>query len=259
MNLTREQLVQQISAVLDPANARAAVESYIELQQRFLAGDWKPAELDGGRLCEAVARCLLQLDQGLVDHRLLPGKIAERLRDKSKPHNIGQQDREHTLKVIEMIYKFRSDRGPVHISPLYTPNYMDSMLVIHAGKWLLAELLRLAWNQDRAVLAEVIAQLVQLEHSLVHELDGRPLVLARDISAPEEVLVLLYWAPGNRLPRTQLRCYATNQRPQNVSTAISRLIRDKDIRVTDGDAVALTPNGQKRLIEEILPKLAPKT
>jgi hypothetical protein len=258
VRLTSEQLIHQLSIVLDPTNARAAIQSYIELQQRFLAGDWKPAELDGGRLCEAVGRCLLQLDQGVVNHRLLPGKIAEALRDKSKPHDLGRQDREHVLKVIEVIYKFRSDRGPVHISPLYTANYMDSMLVIHACKWLLAELLRLAWNQDRTVLAEVIAQLVQLEHSLIHEVDGKPLVLATSISAPEELLMLLYWAPGNRLTRAELRCYAANQRAHNVSTAIARLIREKQIRPTRDDEVALTPNGQRRLIEEILPKLAPK-
>jgi hypothetical protein len=89
----------------------------------------------------------------------------------------------------------------VHISPTYTANAMDAMLVVHAGKWLLAEVLRLAWNKDRTVVAAVIEQLVQLETALVHELDGRPLVLAKDVSAPEEVLLLLFHAPNNRLSR----------------------------------------------------------
>jgi hypothetical protein len=134
LRLTPEQLIQQLSSGLDPANARSAVQSYVDLQQRFLAGDWKPAELDAGRLCEGVTRCLLELDQGTVTHRWLPGKIGDELREKSRAHNLGSQDREHTLKVIETIYKFRSDRGAVHISPIYTANYMDSMLVVHATK-----------------------------------------------------------------------------------------------------------------------------
>ncbi|MGH9803385.1 MAG: hypothetical protein ACRD82_23730, partial [Blastocatellia bacterium] len=167
------------------------------------------------------------------------------------------KDRYHIAKVIEVTYKFRSDRGPVHISPIYTANYMDSMLVLHTGKWMLAEFLRLAWKRDTETIAEVIAQLVQLEHSLIHELDDKPLVLARNISAPDEVLLLLNHAPNNRLRRAVLREQASNQKPQNVSTAINRLISSKDIRPID-EEVALTPNGQKRVFEEILPKFVPK-
>jgi hypothetical protein len=258
VKLTPEQLIQELSLTLDPDNVRASIDSYVELQQRFLAGDWQPAELDGGRVCEGVARCLLQLDQGTVTHRHLPGKVAEALRNQATSHRLSRQEREHALKVIETVYKLRSDRGPVHISPSYTANYMDSMLVLHGSKWLLAEFLRLAWNKDLAVLAEVISQLVQLEHSLIHELDGKPLVLAKGIPAPEEVLLLLYWAPGNRLSRGELRTYASNHRPQNVALAITRLINTKDIRSASNSELALTPNGQLRIHQVILPKWGPK-
>lgn len=192
MKLSAKQLVQQLSVTIDPYLASAAVESYVEMQQRFLAGDWKPAELDGGRLCEPVSRCLLQIDTGSIDQKKLPGEIRDILLDQRVTHSLSQKDRYYISKSIEVVYKFRSDRGPVHISPLYTANYMDSMLVIHIGKWIIAELLRLAWNQDKQVIAEVIAQIVQLEHSLIHELDGKPLVLAKGVSAPEEILLLLF-------------------------------------------------------------------
>lgn len=258
MRLTPEQLIQQLSAVIDASIARAAIESYVEMQQRFLAGDWGPSELDGGRLCEAVCRCLLQLDTGAINHSALPGAVRQVLLDPQHNHALAEKDRQHIAKVIDLVYKFRSDRGAIHISPIYTANYMDSMLVLHAGKWILGEFLRLAWNQDRNTVAEVIAQLVQLEHSLIHELDGKPLVLAKGISAPEEVLLLLYHAPSNRLNRAELRQYAANQKPQTVSTAIFRLIREKDIRPVGDGEVALTPNGQGRVVAEVLPKWRPK-
>jgi hypothetical protein len=227
------------------------------MQQRFLAGDWKPAELDGGRLCEAISRCLLELDLAIVDHSLLPGAICDKLADKKLTHTLSGKDRDHLSRVIRMAYKFRSDRGAVHVSPTYTANFMDAMLILHAGKWLLGELLRLAWNKDRDTVAAVIAQLVQLEHSLVHELDGKLLVLARGISAPDEILILLYSAAGNRLSRAGLREYA-RQKPQTVNMAISRLIKDKYVRsVNDGD-VALTPLGQARVLQTV-PKWTPTT
>ncbi len=257
VKFTPQQLIAELSMSVDPAFARAAVTSYVELQQRFLAGDWKPAELDGGRLCEAVSRCLLQLDTGTVSHPDLPGAIRDVLLSQNRPHSLSQKDRFHIAKVIEVVYKFRSDRGAVHISVDYTANYMDSMLVLHAGKWMFAELLRLAWNKDQKVVAETIAQLVQLEHSMIHELDGKPLVLAKGVSAPEEILLLLNHATNNRLTRAELKQQAALQKPTNIDTAVKRLIDNKEVRPVGNNEVALTPNGQKRVMEEILPKYSP--
>lgn len=253
MKFTPQQLITDLSAVADPSLATAVVESYIEMEQRFLAGDWGPAELNGGRLCEAVSRCLLQLDTGKVTHSKLPGEIRDKvLLDEALTHKLKPKQRRHIAKVIEVVYKFRSDRGAVHISPEYTANYMDSMFIVHSGKWIFAEFLNLAWNQDRKVVAHIIEQIVQLEHSLVHELDGKPLVLAKGIPAPDEMLLLLNHASGNRLSRSDLRLYA-HQKPANMNTAISRKIAAKEVRAI-GDDIVLTPSGQKRVREEILPK-----
>jgi molybdopterin converting factor small subunit len=255
--LTTPKLIQELSTIVDPALAQAAVESYVEMQQRFLAGDWKPAELDGGRLCEAIARCLYQLDTGAVTHSKLPNDICTKLEDQKAVHVLAEKERHHLVKVIQVIYKFRSDRGPVHISPIYDANYMDSMMVLHVGKWLVSEFLRVAWNQDRQVIAETIDRIVQLEHSLIHELNGKPLVLAKGIPAPDEVLLLLNHATGNKLSRSVIREQAANQKSATVNAAIVRLIRTKDIRPLDGDEVALTPRGQVRIMKEIIPKWVP--
>ena len=120
-------------------------------------------------------------------------------------------------------------------------------MVLHVGKWLFAEFLRIAWKQDRNVIAQVIDRIVQLEHSLIHELDGKPLVLAKGIPAPEEVLLLLNHATGNRLPRSAIREQAANQKSATVNAAIVRLIKTKEVRQAEGDEIALTPRGQVRI------------
>jgi hypothetical protein len=257
MTLTAPQLITELSTIVDPALANAVVENYVEMQKRFLAGDWKPAELDGGRFCEAIARCIHQLDTGSVNNSKFPGKICERLEDETLSHILNVKDRHHIAKVISVLYKFRSDRGAVHISPIYTANEMDSILVLHTGKWLFAEFLRLSWNKDLNTIAETIARIVQLEHSLIHELDGKPLVLVKGIYAKDEVLLLLNHAAGNRLSRSTLRSLATHQTNNAVNVAVSNLLKSKEIRETDDSEVALTPVGQKRIIEEIIPKLNP--
>jgi hypothetical protein len=258
VNVSATKLIADLSTVIDPTLAKQVVESYVEMERRFIAGDRQPAELNGGRLCEAASRCLYQLDTGIVSHTKEVAAIRTALRDNGngRTHALGPRERVHTTGMIEMVYGFRSDRGAVHISKDYSANQMDSVLVLHAGKWIFAELLRLALKKDEKAVAETIAQIVQLEHSIIHVLDGKPMVLAREISAPEEVLVLLSNADGKRLSRAKLREFAPNQKPDTVNAAVKRLLGSKDIRVADDGNVVLTPNGEKKLIETIMPKLA---
>jgi hypothetical protein len=257
MHVAPQQLIQELSSNVDRSLAEAVVDSYLEMQRRYLAGDWQPAELDGGRLCEAVSRAVYQLDTGTVTHSQLPGELRAKLLDEDKvqrQHNLLISDRQHVMKAIDLVYKFRSSRGAVHISPTYTANAMDSMLVLHAGKWIIGEFLRIAWNQDKKIVAATVEQLAQLEHSLVHELDGRPLVLAPGISAPDEILLLLFHAPGNRLSRADIRLFASGQKSNTLGAAVTRLTRDKLVRCAENGELVLTPLGQKRVMEQIIPK-----
>ncbi len=123
--------------------------------------------------------CCYQLDCGYVTHSELPGRLCDWLEDfnNNRAHNLAETDRRHFCKAIRLVYKFRSDRGAVHISTEYTANEMDSVLMLHVGKWMFAEFLRLAWTKDRTVIAETIADIIQLEHPVIHEVDGTPLVL----------------------------------------------------------------------------------
>jgi len=258
MSLSAKQLVAELAKIIDPNLADAVVMSYVEMQQRFLAGDWQPTELDGGRLCEAVARACYQLDSGTVTHSQLPKELCEKIEDEQniRPHNLDIKDRHHITRAIGLVYKFRSDRGSVHISPKYTADFMDSMLTVHAGKWIFAEFLRISWTQDKELIAETIAQIVQLEYSLIHELDDVPLVLDERVSAPEEVLLLLNHAEGHRLSKAALISQAKNNNEKSLSVALSRLGKTNEIRSTAAvGECALTRKGQKRVIEKIVPSL----
>ena len=113
------------------------------------------------------------------------------------------------------------------------------------AKWILAEFLRIAWNPDREVIAETIANIVQLQHSLIHELDGKPLVLQTGITAREEVLLLLGHASTNRLTRAQLRD-AARQKPVTLNAAITKMLAAKELRTADDGALALTRMGSVR-------------
>ncbi len=86
-------------------------------------------------------------------------------------------------------------------------------------------------------------------------MDDIPLVLDHKVSAPEELLILLNHAEGHRLPKDVLFKQAKNSTSTGLATALSRLLKSNEIRSVENGDIALTPKGQKRLIEEINPAL----
>jgi len=255
--MTSQEIKANLATVIDYSIADLVISSYVHMQQRYLVGDWVPAELNGGQFCEAVARAVYQLDTGTIERGLLPGAISERLLDKGKQlqsHALDYKDRDHFCRVLSTTYKFRSDRGVAHISSTYTANLLDATLIGAAVKWMFAELLRLAWKKDRNELASIIETIVQVEHPLIHELDGQPLVLTDQLSVPEEVLVLLRHSSSKRLTRDELKQWI-HASPSAISTAISRLCDSKQTRIGERGEIAITPLGEKRVRENIVPKL----
>lgn len=258
MNITSEQLKQDIAAFIDPSLASQLVDSYTHMQQRFYAGDWKPSELHGGQFCEAVARALYQFDTGIIEHEL-PGKICDLLLDRgtklSVHHHIDSKHRNHFCRVLQTIYKLRSDRGVAHISGLFNANQLDAMLIVSSVKWLFGEFLLLTWKKDRSEVISIIETLVQFEHPLIHDLDGEPLILSNDLSAAEEVLVHLQHSQSGRLTRNELKQFIKKDQ-STVGRAISRLSSSKEVRISKSGDVVITPLGQARARENIIPKLS---
>ncbi|HEX6544561.1 MAG TPA: hypothetical protein VF040_22570 [Ktedonobacterales bacterium] len=256
MTFSRSALESDLSAIIGSALAKQIVGSYVEMQQRYTAGDWLPTELDGGHFCEAVARAIYRVDTSM-DTTDLPGRIADNLLDRNRTpgsHTLSKTDRDHFCRVLQTVYKFRSDRGVAHISSTYTANFIDATLVLTAVKWMFSEFLRLSWNSDRGQVAKVIQAITQLEHPLIHELDGKPLVLSTKLSAPEEILFLLSRSAGGSLTSDELRSYVRHSMSA-VNTAITRLIASREVRKSDAGEIVITSNGEKRVSNAILPKL----
>lgn len=258
MKISPEKLKQDLAVVVDPAFAVQLVDSYTEMQQRFYAGDWQPSELDGGYFCEVAARAIYQLDTGTITHSLLPGKIAEQLRSTSlqSKHSLDLKDRDHFCRVMQTTYNFRSNRGIAHVSPTYSANHLDATLIIANVKWMFAEFLRLAKKLDRDEVVSIIEAIIQFEHPLIHELEGKPLVLSNLLSTSEEILILLQHAISGCLTRSELKEAIKNKDQSTVNKAISLLNSVKQIRLSSTGEVVITPLGQKRVHEKILTKLS---
>jgi len=256
MKPQKENLIKELSQIIDGSLGRQLVESYSEMQRRFLLQDWKPTELDGGQFCESIARAFYQLDSGHITNSQLPGEIISKLLDKSSPHRLDVKDRSHFSKTLSLVYKFRSDRGAIHISPRYSANHLDATLLIYGVKWLLSDFLRISMQEKPEKIAELIEAIIEIETPLIHTADGIPLVLDYKVRPLEEVLVQLFFAKDGKLPKKKLYEY-TKQGTTAINGAVAWLIKKRLIRKLNdqGKSLMITPTGRKFVIKNISPKL----
>ncbi len=259
MRKSPDELKKDLAAVINPKLANLLVDSYLEMQQRHYQGDWKPSELDGGHFCEAVARAVYEVDTGMTA-TLSVSEICNQLKKTTPPptHQLSQKDREHFCRILQAIYNFRNDRGIAHISMAvgHTANQMDATLIVAEVKWLFGEFLRLSQKLDRKEVVAVIESIIQFEHPLIHELDGQPQVMHTSLTIGEEALLLLQHTPLGRAAKEQLRMWIPKSTPSSIGMAIMRLATDRQVRLASNGEVTITPLGQKRVLQDILPKIA---
>lgn len=253
----KHRLIAEISPPFDHLLATQLLDEFISAEQRFIQRDWGPSQLDGGQFCEITARILYHLDSGNLNRAKDLDACAKYLENDQVTHSINpRHDVLHIIRVLRTIYKFRSQRGAVHISPTYTPNHMDSKIVIECMRWVMNEILRIFWTGDREVVAKAIRELLQFDVPAIGVFDGKPLVQRTDLTPEEEVLLLLHYAGEQGYSRTQLGQTAKYSAP-SVTKALQKLINAdcrQAVQINNAN-YRLTDLGSKRVREQLAHKL----
>jgi hypothetical protein len=205
----RRALIERIAPPLDPSLAEALVDEFVSAERRFVQRDWEPAELDGGQFCEVLARALYSWDSGNVNAARPLDECVKYLRNDQVSHAIQPRKTAlHLAKVIETVYKFRNDRGVAHVSPTYKANHMDAKFVMEAIRWCMTETLRVFWQGDPEKAAKAIRELLQFDVPCIGVFAEVIVVQRTDLTAEEEVLVLLHYAGEIGFTRQELDRHA---------------------------------------------------
>jgi hypothetical protein len=190
--MTPDELSAALAKTIDGTLASQLIEEAISLEEAFLLRRWKYTELDGGRFAEVAARIIYSVDSGNVS---LTRSVDDCLRyiDNDKvPHKFPEtQTAIHIAKVIRAIYKLRSQRGAVHVSPKYTANEIDSRLIVESVRWILAEILRVFVTGDREEVATAIQALARFPNPLIRTYADLPLLQSTAFTTEEEILAHL--------------------------------------------------------------------
>ncbi len=259
MSLDKAALVAALCPPLDKVLIEGLVAEFISQERRYVLADWEPSTLDGGQFAEIAARVVYHVDSGNLNRTKTLDDCLGYVEDQKTSNKHAFAPRRtalHLCKVLRTIYKFRSQRGAVHIDPSYTANELDSTMVIGNVRWVMAEILRVFWTGNVADVVRAIKEIVRYQVPAVLALDGRHFVLRTDCTVDEEILILLHNAGEAGLSRTILGKSVPHSAPA-VTMAIGRLVSKHQrqvIKRADGQYV-LTPLGSKRVHDELGGKL----
>jgi len=254
--MEKSDLVAEVCPPLDPSLFVALVDEFVSMEQRFFLGDWEPATLDGGQFGEAMARLIYSADSGNLSPRKPFDDCLKWIEDEKRPHSFPTRRAAlHLCRVLRTIYKFRSQRGAVHIDPEYSANELDTGLLMANVRWLFADLLRIFWTGSPSDIARTVRDVVRYRVPAILEVDGRHLVMRTDCSVDEEILILLHHVGASGAARRQLGEGIPRPAPR-ISEALRRLKADRQVVVKADGCLILSPNGCRRVFIELAEKLA---
>ncbi len=250
-------IVSQLSPPLNEYLTRQLFEEYSSCERRYIQRDWEPAELDGGQFCEVAARIWYHQDSGNLNLKKNFDDCGSYIENEQVTHLIQiRHNALHVIKVLRTVYKFRSQRGAVHISPNYSPNHMDARLILENVRWVMNETLRVFWNSDREKVAALIRELLQFEVPAIGKYGKHILVQRTDLTTEEELILLLHYSGDAGFSRTELGKYCQSA-PSSITNCLSKLkskTHRQIIEITKGQ-YRLTELGSKRVREDLTDKM----
>lgn len=255
----KEDVIVQICPPLDAELVEGLIDEFISQERRYVLGDWEPATLDGGQFAEIASRIIYHVDSENLNQRKGVNACLRYVEDKNNSNSHSFQQRQaalHLSRVIRMIYKFRSQRGAIHIDPEYTANELDSTLIISNVRWVMAELLRVFWKGDKKEVGRIIKEILRFDIPAVLSMDDCQLVMRTDCTVEEEIIILLFNASQRGMSRRELGRNIPRPAP-TVTKTLNRLISTKQrevVKRSDGQFI-LSPLGARRIREELSAKL----
>lgn len=195
--MTPSELKAALGKEVDPQLAEQLIGEATSIEEAFLLRKWKYTELDGGRFAEIAARIIYSVDSGNLSRTKGVDDCLKYVDNEQVPHRFPERQASiHLVKVIRAVYKLRSQRGAVHVSPTYSANEIDSRLIVESVRWLLADLLRIFVITDREQVAATVRSLARFPQPIIRQYRDLPLLQSVSFTTEEEILAHLLNSDG---------------------------------------------------------------
>jgi hypothetical protein len=227
------------------------IEEYLDLKKRFSMNDWGPGQLRAGRLAEV----LLRIFQHLLGEAVTPFGLDIPASDKTRILNTIQQHptidahvRQKVVALTRLLLDFRNSRDVAHLGG-FDANSMDTFFVMTAATWILCELIRVYSGYQMAEAQKIVDGLSVKEYPVIMEFDGELFLTRHNLTAEQEVLVLL---TKNSTANANFLFEKTRDgNSTRFSRRLREMVRDKLIG-NKGDEYFLMPRGATRVSRDSL-------
>lgn len=250
--MTPDDLKAALAKAVAPQLAEQLVDQFVAVEEAFLLRKWKYSELDGGRFTEVAARIIYSVDSSNLSLTKSVDDCLKYIDNDQVPHAFPErQTAIHLTKVLRAIYKLRSQRGAVHVSPMYTANEIDSRMILESVRWVLADLLRIFASTDREMVAGIIRDLSRFPQPLIRNIKDEPLLQAITFTTEEEILAHLLHESEGLATATLVKIIPKSA--SGVRSALSKLSDAKSRQVVNrANKWFITDIGITRIEERIV-------
>lgn len=235
MSISENALITSLETSLPKDVLTELLKEYKRIKQQFFLNEFQPTELNGGRFAECVLRLLEFVDSGTFTPfgtQLKSENIINRLSNNANLPNTVQL---FIPRLIRVILDVRNKRDVAHVGGEVSPNYSDSLFIVHAADWILTEIVRHYHSCSIDQAAAIVATINKIQIPIIDEVDGFVRVLDTSLKTSDKVLVILYSRQPEKTSEQDLRKWVEYQNPTN--------FRDKVLRMLHKDALINFENG----------------
>ncbi|MFF7410941.1 hypothetical protein [Streptomyces lydicus] len=168
------------------------VGSFNEVVRNYREHRWEPAELNGGKLCEAIYTVILgYMDGRYAERSSKPNNILDACRALEHRSNFPRAIKIQIPRMLIALYEIRNNRGVGHAGGDVDPSRMDATAVLYMSKWLMAELVRFLHDLTTDQASSVVESLIEREVPLIWTEGNKRRVLKVGLSWKKKMLLLL--------------------------------------------------------------------
>jgi hypothetical protein len=193
MSVDRVRLIAILSTRLPQNLVIATLEQYQHVKQQFFLRKYQPSELNAARFCECVLRIIEYINTGSytpTGAKLDTEKIIKGVENNTK---IPDTLRIFIPRLVRVVLDVRNKRDVAHVGGEVSPNYSDSLFVIHATDWILTELVRHFHSCSIQEAHQIVSSINEVKIPVVTEINGFIRVQNTQLDAKKKTLVVLYY------------------------------------------------------------------
>jgi hypothetical protein len=193
MSIARKQLEAQLVSRIPEDITENLLKEYLHIRQQFFLRRFQPSELNGARFCECVLRILEHLSLGAYTpfgRHLNSDQIIRTVENNTAlPDTI----RIFIPRLIRVVLDVRNKRDVAHVGGEVSPNYSDSLLIVHSTDWILTELVRHFHTCSISEAQRMVESINETRIPIVVEVDGFVRVQNTKLETKTKALVVLYF------------------------------------------------------------------